>query len=66
MSKYYEHKMATADAEQTPSPTCTGDQGEPSYMLLPSKYGLDNMEIGIGIFFFFFFFFFFLKALYYR
>ena len=49
ISKYYERKMATADAELTPSPAYTGDQGEPSYMSLPSKYGLDNMEIGIGI-----------------
>ena len=49
MSEYYERETATADAEPTPSPARTGDQGEPSYMSLPSKYGLDDMEIGIGI-----------------
>jgi len=49
MSEYYERKTATANAEPTPSPACTEDQEEPSYISLPSKYGLDDMEIGIGV-----------------
>jgi len=44
MSKYCMHKMATTS---TIIPE-TEVQGRPSYMLIPDKYGIDDMVISIG------------------
>jgi len=44
MSEYRMHKMATTS---TIIPE-TEVQGRPSYMLIPDKYGIDDMVIGIG------------------
>jgi len=47
MSDYYTRETPTTDADTGPGPIIPEAWGEPSYMSLPAKYQLDDMEIGI-------------------
>jgi len=49
MSDYYTCETPTTDADTGPGPIIPEAWGEPSYMSLPAKYQLDDMEIGIDM-----------------